>query len=85
MDTSESVIFYDLEMSRKHWAYQFHNQRHSMHVRHCGKDVDVGDIPGGIANRFDEHRRGAFVLDCRSSQRRMIDVLQHLFVLIHRR
>ncbi|AUI91746.1 hypothetical protein EBA01_18670 [Xanthomonas oryzae pv. oryzae] len=21
MDTSESVIFYDLEMSRKHWAY----------------------------------------------------------------
>ncbi|QGJ68004.1 hypothetical protein FDU21_20570 [Xanthomonas oryzae pv. oryzae] len=48
MDTSESVIFYDLEMSRKHWAYQFHNQRHSMHVRHCGKDVDVGDIPGAL-------------------------------------
>ncbi len=23
MDTSESVIFYDLEMSRKHWAYHF--------------------------------------------------------------
>ncbi|AVU03680.1 hypothetical protein EBA05_16510 [Xanthomonas oryzae pv. oryzae] len=40
---------------------------------------------GGIANRFDEHRRGAFVLDCRSAHRRMIDVLQHLFVLIHRR
>ncbi|QBN36522.1 hypothetical protein EBA03_16115 [Xanthomonas oryzae pv. oryzae] len=47
MDTSESVIFYDLEMSRKHWAYQFHNQRPSMHVRNCGKDVDVGEIPGG--------------------------------------
>ncbi|OWB26125.1 hypothetical protein XocBAI20_15655 [Xanthomonas oryzae pv. oryzicola] len=36
---------------------------------------------GATQNRGDV----AFVLDCRSAHRRMIDVLQHLFVLIHRR
>ncbi|MCD0257994.1 tyrosine-type recombinase/integrase [Xanthomonas melonis] len=33
MDTSQSVIFYDLEMSRKHWAYQFPAPRRSVDPR----------------------------------------------------